>query len=84
MGVLPMKLAETMSMDHNNASLAKNHRYPTRQKNIENRPKSTKKEYHDSFLVKGNRLYAKLPKEVTANTRLSHFTNALRKYMTKS
>ena len=71
---------DMMSTDHKEESLEKTHRYPTRQKNIENRPKATKRVYHNSFLVKGNRTYAKLPSNIREHTKIKNFIQAAKKH----
>ena len=58
LGLLPCNLALTMTTDQYNKNLNKTHNYQTRCKNLQNRPKSTQHQYHNSFLVKGNHLYS--------------------------
>ena len=58
LGILPRKLSEAMTTDHLNRSLVKKHRYNTRKKDLVNTPLARRKEYHNSFLVSGNTLYA--------------------------
>ena len=79
LGLLPRNLDHTMSTDHHNASLLKTHSYNTRQKNLENRPKSTQHQYHDSFLVKGNRVYSQLNKCLHDCKSIQQFTRLLKK-----
>ena len=79
--ILPAKLSSVMSSDHFEQLLQKLHRYPTRQKNLSNRPKSTYREYHDSFLVKGNRIYSHLNQEIRTCNSLKRFTVQLQKHL---
>ena len=76
--LLPCKLNEVMSRDQWEQPLQKLHRYPTRQKNLSNRPKSMHHEYHDSFLVKGNRIYSQLHQDIRSCTTLRKFANRLK------
>ena len=79
LGLLPLNLNHTMSTDHHNTSLSKKHPYSTRQKSLENRPKSTQHQYHDSFLVKGNREYSQLKNELHECKTILQFTNLLKR-----
>ena len=76
--LLPCKLNETMSRDQWEQPLYKVHRYPTRQKNLSKRPRSMHHEYHDSFLVKGNRIYSQLDQDLRSCNMLHKFTNQLK------
>ena len=76
--LLPCKLSEAMSCDQWDQSLQKLHRYPTRQKNLPNRPKATHHEYLNSFLVKGNRVYSQLHQDIRGCTTLRQFANRLK------
>ena len=82
LGILPHNLELAMSTDHLNISLQKIHTYNTRQKNLENRPRSTQHQYHESFLVKGNRVYAQLNKKLLDCKTIQQFTRQLRKDLT--
>ena len=79
LGLLPRNLNHTMSTDHQNTSLLKKHSYNTRQKNLENRPKSTQQQYHESFLVKGNREYSQLNKRLSDCKTMPQFTKLLKR-----
>ena len=79
LGLLPKNLDQAMSTDHLNKSLLKSHPYNTRQKNLENRPRSTQHQYHESFLVKGNRVYSQLNKSLRACKTIQQFTRLLKK-----
>ena len=54
LGLLPSNLDQTMSTDQHNRNLNKSHNYQTRHKRLQNRLNSTQRQYHESFLVKGN------------------------------
>ena len=82
LGLLPISLNLTMSTDHHNASLAKKHTYSTRQKQLDNRPRSTQHQYHESFLVKGNREYSQLDKSLHDCKTVQKFTNLLKRNLT--
>ena len=85
LGLLPRKLSEAMSTDHLNRSLNKDHHYNTRQKNLVNRPLARKKEYHNSFLVSGNRLYAALKPNILNSPNIGQFINRMKKdYLTQT
>ena len=84
LGILPTNLQHTMSTDHHNNSLEKSHAYNTRQKKLNNRPKSTQPQYHDSFLVKGNREYSHLDKSLHDCNTIQQFTRLLKKKLLKS
>ena len=79
LGILPCNLEHAMSTDHRNNSLLKTHSYNTRQKNLENRPRSTQHQYHESFLVKGNRVFSQLNKSLLDCKTMQQFTRLLRK-----
>ena len=79
LGLLPKNLSSNMNTDHHDKALGKRHRYNTRHKNLQNRPKSTIHQYHDSFLVKGNRLYSQLEKELHCIKSIQHFNTVLKK-----
>ena len=79
LGLLPSNLELTMTTDHCNKSLKKTHLYKTRQKNLENRPRSTQHQYHESFLVKGNRVYSQLNNHLHNCKTMKQFTNSLKK-----
>ena len=78
LGLLPCKLSSAMSCDQWEQPLYKKHRYPTRQKDLANRPRSNHHEYHDSFLVKGNRIYSQLNQELRCCNTLHKFTRQLK------
>ena len=61
---LPTKLQYNMSLDHKNASLAKNHHYNTRQKSTSNLPLAKNKHYKSSFLSQGLRTFQTTSNEV--------------------
>ena len=79
LGLLPANLELAMNTDHRNKSLKKIHQYNTRQKNLQNRPKSTQPQYHDSFLVKGNQIYSQLGKDLRDCRTMKQFNNSLKK-----
>ena len=79
LGLLPNNLEETMGTDQNNKSLNKKHNYETRQKKLQNRPNSTVRQYHESFLVKGNRFYSQLPLELHQVKCIKKFCRSLKK-----
>ena len=78
LGLLPCKLSATMSCDQWEQPLDKSHRYPTRQKELANRPRPNHHEYHDSFLVRGNRIYSHLNQELISCNTLHKFTKQLK------
>ena len=78
LGLLPCKLSSVMSCDQWEQPLNKSHRYPTRQKDLANRPRSNHHEYHNSFLVKGNRIYSQLNQELRNCITLHKFTRHLK------
>ena len=79
--LLPPRLSAVMEMDHRNISLAKSHTYNTRQKYLHNRPKSNHPRYHDSFLVKGNRVYFQLSREHLEINKIKPFVRSLKRSM---
>ena len=79
LGLLPTNLESTMSTDQYNKNLHKSHRYHTRRKNLQNRPRSTHHQYHDSFLVKGNCLYCQLSQDLHEIKSIKQFNTALKK-----
>ena len=81
LGQIPPKLMENMMTDHRKLSLKKTHKYQTRQKNLLNRPNSTHKEYHDSFLVKGNRIYSRLNETLRTEDKMGKFVKSLKKHL---
>ena len=80
LGLMPSNLLDHMSTDHKNEPLTKTHKYQTRQKELLNRPTSTQREYHDSFLVKGNRTYSLVPNTIRAEDRMCKFAKSLKKH----
>ena len=81
LGLTPPKLLEHMITDHNKRPLVKTHRYQTRQKELLNRPTSTHRKYHDSFLVKGNRIYSQLPTSILSESKMGNFVKSLKKHL---
>ena len=81
LNLLPQKLNEAMSTDHHNRSLTKDHQYNTRQKGLANRPLAKKREYHNSFLVSGNRLYTSLSPEIRNSPNIEKFAKDLKAYL---
>ena len=81
MGLTPPKLLEHMTTDHNKQPLTKTHRYKTRQKELLNRPCSSHREYHDSFLVKGNRIYSQIPVTIRAERKMYKFIKSLKQHL---
>ena len=81
LGLTPPKLTENMMTDHRSLSLEKTHQYQTRQKNLLNRPTSTHREYHDSFLVKGNRIYSQLNWKIRSEDKIGKFVKALKRHL---
>ena len=79
LGLLPTNLRIAMETDHKNKSLNKRHNYQTRQKNLLNRPKSTHHPYHESFLVKGNRIYSQLSQDMQSIKKMDQFSKQLKK-----
>ena len=79
LGLLPLNLCTAMDTDQLNRSLAKTLTYHTRQKNLINRPKSTHHLYHESFLVKGNRIYSQLNPDLRSLNRMEQFSKQLKK-----
>ena len=79
LGLLPPNLCTAMDTDQLNRSLMKAHAYHTRQKKLLNRPKSTHHLYHDSFLVKGNRLYSQLSQDLRGLKSMGQFSRQLKK-----
>ena len=79
LGLLPSNLELTMTTDHCNRSLKKTHLYNTRQKNLQNRPRSTQHQYHESFLVRGNPVYSQLNKDLQDCRTMKQFNNSLKK-----
>ena len=79
--LLPSRLQEAMSTDHNKRNLTKVHRYNTRQKCLDNRPLAKKREYHDSFLVSGNRHYTSLNPDIRSVPTITKFTSELKTYL---
>ena len=79
LGILPINLEATMETDHKNESLTKCHKYYTRQKKLPNRPRSTHHAYHESFLIRGNRLYSLLNQDMWSLKSLGQFNSALKK-----
>ena len=67
-----------MSTDHLNRSLNKDHQYNTRQKHLVNRPLAKRKEYHNSFLVSGNKLYTALRADIRNAPNIKIFTKELK------
>ena len=81
LGLLPINLSNNMNTDQNNKGLEKIHGYNTRRKNLQNRPRSTMHQYHDSFLVKGNRLYSHLDQQLQSIKSIRQFCSTLKKKM---
>ena len=80
---LPSKLAESFYLDQNKKLLAKNHRYPTRKKNILNLAKSDCMKYKASFLQASIREYHALPVVTSQSPNLSIFIKNLKAFMFK-
>ena len=80
-GLTPPKLLEHMTTDHKKQPLMKTHKYQTRQKELLNRPTSTHREYHDSFLVKGNRIYSQLPNTIRTENKMGKFVKSLKRHL---
>ena len=81
LGLTPPKLLEHMTTDHKNHPLMKTHNYKTRQKELVNRPTSTHREYHDSFLVKGNRIYSQLPTSIRKEEKMCKFAKSIKRHL---
>ena len=84
LGLLPSNLQIAMETDQLNRSLNKSHTYHTRHKNLLNRPKSTHHLYHESFLVKGNRVYSQLTRDLQNIKSMGQFNTALKRRLYKS
>ena len=79
MNLLPAKLTETMSLDQNDQSLQKVHKYNTRNKTLSNRPLAKNWAYEHSFLVKGLRTYSNLPPETVQIENYNRFCKQVKK-----
>ena len=80
--MLPKKLSSDISVDKNNNSLQKQHKYDTRNKNQLNIPKHESSLYHNSFLCASIRDYSTLPHSITSSTSLHTFMVHCKRYLT--
>ena len=71
--LLPEKLSVDISLDKNNKSLNKQHKYNTRNKKQLNIPKHESSSYHNSFLCASIRDYSTLPHSMMSCTSLHTF-----------
>ena len=82
LNLLPPRLREVMSTDHQDKNLAKVHKYETRQNNLINLPLAKHSRYQKSFLVEGLRLYNQLSHDIRNITKYRAFcTNVKRLYL---
>ena len=80
-GMLPDTLSKLMMRDFNENKLIKNHPYPTRQKNIPNRPNVKSKLYRNSFLYQAISHYSNLDCKIRDMTTLKAFSNHVKDYI---
>ena len=83
-GLLPSVLTRLMMHDFNNCTIAKNHSYKTRQKDIPNRPNVKLSLYRKSFLYQAIACYSKLDKNLRDSPTIFSFSKKLRKSMTSN
>ena len=76
---LPTKISELLTHDQNKQNLVKTHRYPTRNKNLPNKPKCTYKKYTNSFLCHWVNQYSELPVEIQNSGNIKIFVNRCKK-----
>ena len=71
--LLPSALTDSMTKDHQECRLSKEHRYRTRNKAIPNFPNVTSSVYRSSFLFKSVALYSKLDENIKNSPSLTIF-----------
>ena len=76
---LPKGLSKLLTTNHDKQSIEKVHSYPTRSKNIPNRPAATTTLYRNSFLYKSIQHYSSLPYDVRNSTSLPVFVRKCKK-----
>ena len=73
LGLLPKKLALSMTSDHNKKSLNVSHWYQTRSKKVPRLPNIQNRLYNESFLFKGLSDYMKVSAEIRNIKKISTF-----------
>ena len=82
--LLPTSLSMSMKLDHNNQSIVKSHRYPTRNKSVPNLPTATDSKCHTSFLFKAITELSGLNAALHDAKTLSAFTKQCKKHLINS
>ena len=77
--LLPKNLLHEVITDSMGSSLLKNHSYNTRNKNYLNLPRSSRKIYHNSFLVQSLKKFSTLPMELKDSSNIEQFTKRVKK-----
>ena len=78
---LPNKTLDLCYSDSTNKSLAKQHKYDTRHKDLPNLPKNPNKTYMNSFLCMGPKSFQTLPVETKLKPNIKSFTSSCKKYL---
>ena len=82
--LLLTSLSMSMKLDHNNQSIVKSHRYPTRNKSVPNLPTATDSKYCTSFLFKAITEFSGLNAALHDAKTLSAFTKQCKKHLINS
>ena len=77
--LLTVGIEKTMTTDHKECSIAKSHRYPTRNKNVPNRPVIKTNLYHKSFLYCAIQQYSDLSQDTKDSKNLIEFVRKCKK-----
>ena len=80
-GMLPDALTKLMLRDFNENTMIKKHPYPTRQKDIPNRPNAKTKLYRNSFLYQAISCYSNLDHKLRDAITLKAFSNCVKDYI---
>ena len=77
--LLPVKIKECINTDNKGKTLAKNHRYNTRNKDLQNIPTAKPNKYKNSIIIKCINDYSLIPQEIRSCRKLASFTKLLKK-----
>ena len=81
MGELPKNLGQTLTQDHKNKNLQKQHSYSTRNKTLPNLPDARSHMYRKSILFQGLRDYQLLPAIIRNNVKFKSFVNKCKAFL---
>ena len=80
-GELPGRIGDLITSNQNKVSLMKNHKYPTRNKKLPKKPKSSYNQYSKSFLCNWIDVFGNLPTEIKESKNINQFSKKCKNFL---